>query len=91
MVDVLWQPDALADLNRIITHIEGFDPAAANSYGRRLRALGDSLCDFPHRGRPGPRSTREMVTVPPYVLSYEVRDETVHILGIRHGRQRRPE
>jgi addiction module RelE/StbE family toxin len=88
MAEVIWREQALDDLDEIAAYIEQFDPRAADTITLRLRLTGESLRDFPHRGRPGPRATREMVTVPPYILSYEVDAETVYILAIRHGRQR---
>ena len=89
MAEVIWRSDALADLDEIIDYIEQFDPAAARSHDTALRNLGESLCDFPNRGRPAANSTREMTSVPPYVLAYRYRaqDDEVDILSIRHGRR----
>jgi plasmid stabilization system protein ParE len=85
MADVVW-PDAVLDqLDQIVAYIELFDPTAAERISRRVFDLGDGLADFPHRGRPVGDGSREMVTVPPYVLRYEVVDDVVTILDIRHG------
>ncbi len=88
MADVRWDAQAFDDLAGIIRYIERFDPQAAEGIGSRLYELAYSLADFPQRGRPGPNGTREMVTVPPYILSYVFAGDTVRIVGIRHGRQR---
>jgi toxin ParE1/3/4 len=88
MAEVVWQAAAIADVDEIIDYIEQFDPLAARRYEIDLRALGESLCDFPNPGRPAVNDTREMTTVPPYVLAYRYRDaeDEVDILSIRHGR-----
>ena len=50
---------------------------------------GDSLVEFPHRGRTGndPR-TRELVALWPYIIVYETLTD-VHILRVWHGAQLR--
>ena len=87
MAEVIWERVALDDLDDIVAYIERFDPAAALRYEMALRALGESLADFPNRGRPATGGTREMTSVPPYVLGYRVEADEVHVLSIRHGRR----
>lgn len=87
MADVVWSDPAINDIRGIISYIEQFDPDAAEQIGRQLFTLGDSLVTFPHRGRPAANGTRELVLVPPYVLSYHVTGEAVTILEVRHGRR----
>ena len=87
MAEVIWEPLALEDLTDIAAYIKQFDPEAALRYRTALRALGESLADFPNRGRPASGGTREMTSVLPYVLSYRVDADEVHILAIRHGRR----
>jgi len=51
---------------------------------------GETLAEFPNRGRPGSiPGTRELVVIHPYVLVYEIRGEAVHILRVWHGAQNR--
>lgn len=89
MADVIWRIPALDDLDDAIAYIEHHDRAAAHRYRARLIAAGEALRDFPNRGR---RATvpgqREVTSVPPYVMTYEVEGDTVFILSIRHGRRR---
>ncbi|MCP3734904.1 type II toxin-antitoxin system RelE/ParE family toxin [Sphingomonas sp. RP10(2022)] len=85
MADVIWDRAALADLNQTIAYIEQFDAEAADRIGTRLFDLGESLAQFPHRGRRVGRTHREMTNVPPYILRYTVKGDLVTILGIRHG------
>ncbi|SFP89743.1 type II toxin-antitoxin system RelE/ParE family toxin [Sphingomonas rubra] len=87
MADVNWRQDAL-DLANIIDYIKRFNLDAAREIGAKLFDLSESLTRFPRRGRPAANDTRELVTTPPYVLTYEVDGDTVHILSIRHGARR---
>jgi plasmid stabilization system protein ParE len=88
MARVDWTGQALDEIGLIVSYVELFDPAAAARISARLFALGDSLADFPHRGRPVEDDLREMTTVPPYILRYETDGEIVSILSIRHGARR---
>jgi plasmid stabilization system protein ParE len=87
MARVIWLPEALRHLNAIRTYIEQFDIHAADRLTRRLLSAGDGLASFPQKGRPGRDGSRELATVPPYVIRYDFDGQIVHILGIRHGRQ----
>jgi plasmid stabilization system protein ParE len=85
MADVQWSDAALTELIEIRAYIALFNPAAAERMLTRLIALGESLAMFPNRGRPAAYGTREMTTVPPYILNYEVVGHRVMILRVRHG------
>jgi plasmid stabilization system protein ParE len=85
MARIVWREGALSDIDDIIGYIHQFNPEAAIKMGDRLIDLGQSLAYFPHRGRLISRDTREMTNVPPFILKYEVEDDTVFILSIRHG------
>ncbi|WP_374944704.1 type II toxin-antitoxin system RelE/ParE family toxin [Sphingomonas sp.] len=87
MAEVIWSEAASEQLDEIIAYIEQFDPIAADQIAIRLYALSQSLSVFPNRGRPGPEDTREMATVPPYVLIYEVLGDRVVVLDVHHGRR----
>lgn len=91
MAAVVWLDEAFDQLDLIVAYIAQFDPDAAERIGGRLIALGESLADFPNRGRPASDGTREMVIVRPYILRYEVIADTVTIIGIRHSAQRSPD
>ena len=55
-----------------------------------LKASGDNLASFPHRGR-AVRGTemRELVSTYPYVIRYYIDGSTVVILRVRHTSRRR--
>ena len=88
MARVVWPDEVKARLDEIHRYIARDNPTAADKVGDRLIALGESLAEFPNRGRPARDGTREMTSVPPYVLRYRVIGDAVVIVGIRHGRQR---
>lgn len=88
MAEVVWLNEAFDQLDLIVAYIAVFDPAAAERIGAELVALGESLSEFPNRGRPTGGGAREMVIVRPYVLRYDVKGDVVTILAIRHGARR---
>ena len=85
MAEVQRSDAALYELVGNRTYISIFDPAAAERMTARLIALSASFVAFANRGRPAPYGTRKLVTVPSYVLSYEVTGDRVTILRLRHG------
>jgi plasmid stabilization system protein ParE len=91
VVTVIWQATARADLVRLVRYISEENPIAARKVARELVLAGDSLALFPHRGRVGRiPGTRELVTVPPYIVVYEVDGVgDVQILSVWHGAQDR--
>lgn len=88
MPKVIWPPRVVRQLSSIAAFIRIEDPVAAERMVARLWSAGESLPDFPRRGRPVRNGMRELATVPPYVLRYEVDGDTVTILAIRHGARR---
>jgi len=88
MADVVWSDATLHELVEIRAYIAIFDPAAAGRIVRKLQQAGDSLAHFPRRGRISANGAREMVTVPPYILCYDILGDMVTILHIRHGCRR---
>jgi toxin ParE1/3/4 len=55
----------------------------------RLIALGNSLVDFPNRGRlVSGTDLRELAILSPYIIRYRVDDDRVFVLRVRHGRRR---
>lgn len=88
---VVWRGPALADLRRIVKHVESENPLAARRVARDLVLAGDSLAIFPNRGRSSlTSSTRELATIRPYVIVYRIVGDNVRILRIWHAAQDRP-
>ena len=73
-------------------YLEPLNPQAAVNLLQALILAGDSLTLFPYRGRLGlVQGTRELITVWPYLIVYEVdaEDDAVRILRLWHGAQDR--
>ena len=83
-----WSNEAIFELLDIALYIRRFDPAAADSTAKRLKAAADSLAAFPNRGRPVSGGCRELLNVRPYHIRYHLKDDVVTILRIRHGARR---
>ena len=88
MIKVVWPDEVVDQIDQIVAYIEIFNPAAANMLGEKLFALGESLRSSPRRGRPALGGTRELVSVKPYMLRYEVAGDIVAIVRIRHSGRR---
>jgi toxin ParE1/3/4 len=86
---VIWSPSALREIVKIFDYLTVFNPQAAASVFNALISAGDSLADFPHRGRAVAQSnTRELVTVYPYIIRYRITRDSVRILRVRHTARR---
>jgi toxin ParE1/3/4 len=79
---------ALSQLRSIREYIRQFDPRAAERMAGRLIKAAESLVDFPDRGRRVRDGYRELPSIPPYIILYEVDGDLVFILDIRHGARR---
>jgi plasmid stabilization system protein ParE len=88
MVQVVWAAEAIDDLGGIAAYIAQFNPLAAQGLALRLVAAGESLAEFPERGRAGRLGRRELPTVQPYVIHYRFDGTRVTIDTVRHGRRR---
>jgi len=88
-VRVVWTRTALRGIARAYDYLLQFNPGAAMQMADALRAAGDSLERFPHRGRLV-RGTgmRELVSVSPYIIRYRVEGDEVRILRVRHSARR---
>lgn len=86
---MIWAPAALRDIDLIYTYIVAFNPGAAAHLAERLLATGESLGQFPERGRPIGGSRRELLIVWPYIIRYRIDGDEVRIMRVRHG-QRMP-
>ena len=76
-------PAALRQVARAFDYLPIFNPAA-DQPSDGLIAAGDSLAQFPHRGRFVPGSNlRELVTAYPYIGRYRIVRDTVRILATR--------
>ena len=89
---VVWRSAARDDRRRITAWLAERNPAAAVRIARALLAAADSLATRPEKGRPGQTpDTRELSTVPPYIIVYRVdrAADVVRILRVWHTAQDR--
>jgi len=89
---IRWTTNAADDLARIVERIRPHNDEAALNVARTIYNGIASLQDFPNRGRKGlAENTRELVFPPwPYIVVYEIWEDQLHILRIRHASQPRP-
>jgi plasmid stabilization system protein ParE len=88
-MQVVWTEPALDGIALAYDYIFEFNPRAAMHVAHTLRAEGDSLEHFPHRGRPVPRTNmRELVSSYPYIIRYRIEGDRVIILRVRHTARR---
>ena len=86
---IRWTAPAATDLEEIHAYLKEYNPQLAQ---RTVLFLYDgirSLKKMPNRGRIGLRNgTRELIMHPlPYLVVYRVKDDSVEILHIVHGRR----
>jgi toxin ParE1/3/4 len=98
---VRWTANAANDFARIVEHIRKDDPAAAQRIARKIslaiaqrvaRRMYDTIAGlrrFPQSGRTGlAANTRELMLAPwPYLAVYEIVENQVYVLRIRHASQ----
>ena len=86
---VRWTTNAATDLTPIVERIREDNPLAAQRAARTIYKGIEALRQFPYRGRIGlAPDTRELVFAPlPYIAVYEVIEDHVQVLRIRHGSQ----
>jgi toxin ParE1/3/4 len=83
---VVWSPEALAERDAGYAYIaEHSGPARAYAVLRRVSKAAAQLEVFPESGRLTDRARRELVVSGlPYVIEYELDQDVVRILHIRH-------
>jgi toxin ParE1/3/4 len=82
-------PAAADDILSIHAYLAQFSPMAADGAVGKLRVAIFGLSHFPHRGRPRADGMRELLSVRPYVIVYDVEGNVVTVLRIWHGAQNR--
>ena len=88
-VRVIWSPAALREIDHIYRYLAQFNPSAAENMVGEILAAGDSLENFPYRGRAVPGTQLREVTIAyPYVIRYRITADQVRILRVRYGARR---
>ena len=93
-MNILWSPEAIADLDSIRSYIADDNPAAARSVVLQIvQNIQRLLPDHPQMGRPGRvPGTRELV-IPktPFIVPYRLQSNVIQVLRVYHGARRWPE
>lgn len=82
---VRWSDDAAAQFQAIYDYVAVFDQLAAERLAGRLFDAAESLASFPRRGRQLWSGLHQLSVVYPYLIRYEVTDDLVTIVSVRHG------
>jgi addiction module RelE/StbE family toxin len=86
---IVWTEPALDAIRRAYDYLFEFNPHAAMHVAESLRDEGNSLVNFPYRGRPVPGTDmRELVVSYPYIIRYRIVGNEVVILRVRHASRR---
>ncbi len=89
---IVWSPRAIEHLIAIRGYIAQDSSQAAARVAASILKSVEQLTQHPHMGRPGRvLGTRELaISGTRYVLPYRIREGTVEIIAVFHGRQRWP-
>jgi plasmid stabilization system protein ParE len=95
MPQVVWLPEALADLVRHFDFLRLKNKEAAAQAAQAIREAGFSLAEMPGKGAAlQDGSGRRKLIVPfgryGYVMLYVLESDRIVILRIYHGRENRP-
>ncbi|SEG82317.1 type II toxin-antitoxin system RelE/ParE family toxin [Bosea lathyri] len=90
---IAWTPRSKRNLRDAARYLTQFNPLAALSMVRTLRAAPQQLLQYPASGRPGRiDGTREfVVTGTAYLLPYRVHHDTIEILAVIHSSRQWPD
>ena len=87
---IRWTRLALSDLVAARDYIAADNPAVAEAFVGKVRAIVDRLVDFPESGRIVPerraQGYREII-VAPYRVVYSIATGDVRVLRVWHGRR----
>jgi plasmid stabilization system protein ParE len=85
-----WSPRARREFARLVSRTEQHSPKGAARIASRILERVDDLLTLADQGTPVGRNVRRLdVTRTPYLVFYRVKNETITVIGIVHGRQRR--
>jgi toxin ParE1/3/4 len=93
-MNLFWTEPALSDLAALHAYIAEDNERAAKAMVERIAARAEhQLIRLPESGRPGRiAKTRELVVSDtPYILSYRIIGDTIHILRVLHSARRWPD
>lgn len=88
---VVWRDSAIDDLERIDSWLSSIESADPSTVRQRIGATARTLERLGDIGRPGRvAGTRELpVRKAPYVIIYQVKLDTIEVVGVFHMAQNR--
>jgi len=90
LTKIRWTPTVLQDLERVRTYLaENAGAEIMLSEAQRIWDGCQRLKQFPESGRPGRVPMTREVIIPPYVIPYRIKGDSVEILNIFHSAQKR--
>ncbi len=85
-----WTEQAVEQLAAIAEFISISSPVYAEQIVQRVAQRFEQACRFPESGRAVPEfdraDIRELIE-PPYRLIYRIRDQSIEVVAVLHGRQ----
>ncbi|WP_342109687.1 type II toxin-antitoxin system RelE/ParE family toxin [Methylobacterium sp. SI9] len=86
-VKLRFTPDALADIDSVLSGIADTSPSGALSVRTRLDAVLDRLLEQPRSGTRtnSPPLRRILVTPYPYWLFYQIAEGAIIVIALRHA------
>ncbi len=89
---VIWSRRAIGNLAALRDYSAEDSPRGTDRVAQQILDAVELLTTQPHIGRPGRiTGTRELVVAgTPYVIPYWVRNGTLELLAVFHGRQKWP-
>lgn len=90
---IVWTPRSRRNLRDTARYLTQFNPLAAMSMVRTVRAAPQQLLQYPASGRPGRvDGTRELVVIgTAYILPYRVHHDSIEILAVIHSSRQWPD
>ena len=82
-----FTPDALAEVDSVLSGISDMSPTGAANLRRRIEAVLDRMVDHPLCGArtSSPPLRRILVRPYPYWIFYEPKDDAVVVIAMRHA------
>lgn len=91
MLDLIWSPAALDDLEDITSYVAQFNESAAFALRIRIEQSVDPARRHPQMFRSGRvEQTREIVAHPNYIVVYRIFPEYIEVVAVVHSRQEYP-
>jgi addiction module RelE/StbE family toxin len=82
---VIWSPQAVADLRQLHGYIGKRNPDAANRLLKNIIAAVNRVSEMPGMGRPGRVPGSSEWVVAPYIIVYGVSSEFLEVSRVIHG------